>query len=378
MTYPPNPVILLILLLVENAVCVLVKFTKGIELPSKQYERIEGGSKTYSIHPRRTWDPEGGKQSNCIKISDIYEPGKANERIVQIDVDQASHDTTSGAVHPYTRSSTALAFYADSTNFSTTPTIIILPEMADMQLRLCEDRRTEEDCQYQEFDLGGLGYPWPQRILSFREVFPAQHFHKTAGADSLPSWDLESVLDGTSKPDFIDTEGCNTENAIDLSNLKLDDPLPHSGPEFPHEIIEGLEQELTEYVDPDWEAFVYKPDCGGIGIVGSRVLPPRVSDVWYGMPPYNFLLSRGPDTIIETNNLLGCDSQGHYIKWIEGEHTNYRRNLLKRIMLADMKMSEAVQDLEALYDVNFLGNVKARDISRSIWGDENIERPGVK
>ncbi|KAF3199992.1 hypothetical protein TWF679_001119 [Orbilia oligospora] len=193
------------------------------------------------IHQRRTWDPEGGKQSNCIGISEIYEADQTYERIVQIDIDQASHDIASGVTHPYTRSATALAFYADSTNCSTVPTIVILPEVADMQLRLCEDRRTEDDCQYQEFDLESLGYPWPQNILSFREVFPAYHPQKAVEANSLPSWDIESVFEGTGKPGFIDTEGWDTENAIDLSNLRLDDPLTLNGPEFLYEAIEGLE-----------------------------------------------------------------------------------------------------------------------------------------
>ncbi|KAF3239727.1 hypothetical protein TWF192_009960 [Orbilia oligospora] len=110
-----------------------------------------------------------------------------------------------------------------------------------MQLRLCEDRRTEDDCQYQEFDLESLGYPWPQNILSFREVFPAYHPQKAVEANSLPSWDIESIFEGTGKPGFIDTEGWDTENAIDLSNLRLDDPLTLNGPEFLYEAIEGLE-----------------------------------------------------------------------------------------------------------------------------------------
>ncbi|KAF3205094.1 hypothetical protein TWF106_001216 [Orbilia oligospora] len=120
-------------------------------------------------------------------------------------------------------------------------TAVILPEVADMQLRLCEDRRTEDDCQYQEFDLESLGYPWPQNILSFREVFPAYHPQKAVEANSLPSWDIESVFEGTGKPGFIDTDGWDTENAIDLSNLRLDDPLTLNGPEFLYEAIEGLE-----------------------------------------------------------------------------------------------------------------------------------------
>ncbi|EGX46386.1 hypothetical protein AOL_s00109g144 [Orbilia oligospora ATCC 24927] len=126
--------------------------------------------------------------------------------------------------------------------------------------------------------------------------------------NSLPSWDIGSVFEGTG----------------------TDDPLPPNGPEFLYEAIEGLEQELIGDVDPDWEMFMYKPDCGGIGVMGFRVLPPRASDVWY---------AKGT--------------------------------------LADMTASEAVQDLEALYDVNFVGNAKARDVSKSIWGDENIERPDV-
>ncbi|KAK6507409.1 hypothetical protein TWF481_005842 [Arthrobotrys musiformis] len=195
------------------------------------------------------------------------------------------------------------------------------------------------------------------------------------GIPSLPSWDSGSFLEGTSKFGFTGTEGWNTDSVINPSNLKLDEPMPPGGTEFTHEVVEGSEQDLKEYTDPDWEMLMYEPDCGGIGTMGSRVLPPRTSDIWYGMPPYNFLLSQGPDFTIDMSNVLGCDSQSQYISWIEGEYSNYQRNLMKRTGLADMTMGEAVQDLEALYDVNFADNTKARDIARTIWGDENIERP---